>query len=285
MKKRTMLRAMSAIMTAALGMTIFPFSARAGDVSSLDVNGDSKVDITDATAVLSAYAEFSAFGTIPEGINADADGNGKIDISDATVILTHYAEQASSMQPPIQKDESVAENLLTKDATTEQGIVQSNLENVLFVGNSNFIGNPDDENVTCITGKNKGAMWTYKQEEAVLEYDNTNIVLCPSPKDTYDVLEYMRIYNGIRGVMQDVDKKNVEVYVMTLPPCTGKYDSLNAEITNFNAFLKSMCNSKIHFIDTYEFAQENGFETEEGLIYNEATQKEMYNFILSNISQ
>lgn len=285
MKKRFMLRSVSAVMTAALGMTIFPFSARAGDVSTLDVNKDGKVDLSDATTVLSAYAEVSAFGTNTQGVNADADGNGKIDIADATVILTYYAEQASSMQTSVQKDESIAENLLTKGETTEQGIVQSSLENILFVGNSNFIGNPDDENVTCITGKNKGAMWTYKQEETIFEYDNTNIVLCPSPKDTYDVLEYMRIYNKIRGIMQDVDKKNVEVYVMTLPPCTGKYVSLSSEITNFNATLKSMCNSKIHFIDAYEFAQENGFETEEGLIYNEATQKAMYDFILSNISQ
>lgn len=284
MKKRFMLRSVSAVMTAALGMTIFPFSARAGDVSTLDVNKDGKVDLSDATTVLSAYAEVSAFGTNTQGVNADADGNGKIDIADATVILTYYAEQASSMQASVQTDENIAENLLTKNEATERTIVQSNLENILFVGNSSFIGNSDDENVTCITDKGKGYAWSTKKKEEIYEYDNTNIVLCPSPKDTYNVYNYIRLYNKIRGIMQDVDNKNVEVYVMTLPPCTGKYVSLSSEIANFNAFLKSMCNSKIHFIDAYEFAQENGFETEEGLVYNEATQKAMYDFILSNIS-
>lgn len=263
MKKRLMLRTVSAVVTVALGMRLFPINANAIEVTNeyeirLDVNKDGNIEITDAAIALSDYAGLSAFGKVVSEYDSDADGNGKVEIADAvTILYYYYAQKAVELK--------------------------SNINNFLFVGNSSFIGNPDDENVTCITGENKGAMWTSKQEETILEYDNTNIVLCHSPKDTYDVLEYMRIYNTIRGIMQDVDKKNVEVYVMTLPPCTGKYESLNTEITNFNAFLKSMCNSKIHFIDAYEFAYKNGFETEEGLVYNEETQKVMYDFIISEI--
>lgn len=257
MKKRLMLRTVSAVVTVTLGATMFPFSAKAEDVSRLDVNKDGNIDITDATIALSDYAELSAFGKAASEYDSDADGNGKIEIADATTILSYYAQKAVELK--------------------------SNINNFLFVGNSSFIGNPDDENVTCITDKGKGYAWSTKKKEEIYEYDNTNIVLCPSPKDTYNVYNYIRLYNKIRGIMQDVDNKNVEVYVMTLPPCTGKYESLNTEITNFNAFLKSMCNSKIHFIDAYEFAYKNGFETEEGLVYNEETQKVMYDFIISEI--
>lgn len=262
MKKRLMVRTVSAVVTAALVMRLFHINANAIEVTNeyekrLDVNKDGNIEITDAAIALSDYAGLSAFGKVVSEYDSDADGNGKVEIADATTILYYYAQKAVELK--------------------------SNINNFLFVGNSSFIGNPDDENVTCITGENKGAMWTYKQEETILEYDNTNIVLCPSPKDTYDILEYVTVYHRIRAIMQDMDNKNVEVYVMTLPPCTGKYETLNTEITNFNASLKSMCNSKIHFIDAYEFAYENGFETEEGLVYNEETQKAMYDFIISEI--
>ncbi|MBQ8724882.1 MAG: hypothetical protein IJY74_04330, partial [Oscillospiraceae bacterium] len=65
-----------------------------------DVNGDGKVTIDDATAVLSMYASKAA-GMEAAGNTeaADVDGNGAVDITDATIILTYYAQYSAGMEP------------------------------------------------------------------------------------------------------------------------------------------------------------------------------------------
>lgn len=73
-----------------------------------DTNESSTVEIADATAVLSYYAENAAslspvFSTDSAKNNeiftaADVDGSGEIDIRDATLILTYYARTAASIE-------------------------------------------------------------------------------------------------------------------------------------------------------------------------------------------
>ena len=73
-----------------------------------DTNESSTVEIADATAVLSYYAENAAslspvFSTDSAKNSeiftaADVDGSGEIDIRDATLILTYYARTAASIE-------------------------------------------------------------------------------------------------------------------------------------------------------------------------------------------
>lgn len=65
-----------------------------------DVNGDGRVMIDDATAVLAIYAETAAgIDVTGNTAAADIDGNGSIDITDATAILTYYAQYSAGMNP------------------------------------------------------------------------------------------------------------------------------------------------------------------------------------------
>lgn len=69
-----------------------------------DIDGNGTVDISDATAVLSMYAE-SASGISPAiytstEINpADVNGDGVVSVDDATAILLYYAQTASGLLP------------------------------------------------------------------------------------------------------------------------------------------------------------------------------------------
>lgn len=60
-----------------------------------DVNGDSKVDGSDASAILAAYAKESAGKpselTEAQRKSADIDGDGKMDGVDASLLLSYYA--------------------------------------------------------------------------------------------------------------------------------------------------------------------------------------------------
>lgn len=65
-----------------------------------DPDGNGIVEISDATAVLTYYAQNAA--SLDPVINmntADIDGNGIIEISDATYILTYYAQYAAGLEP------------------------------------------------------------------------------------------------------------------------------------------------------------------------------------------
>ena len=73
-----------------------------------DVNLDGKVDISDATLVLSYYANTGAGNSFAfsedESVNeimlssADVDGDGNVTISDATAILTYYARTGAGIE-------------------------------------------------------------------------------------------------------------------------------------------------------------------------------------------
>ncbi len=69
-----------------------------------DIDGNGTVDISDATAVLSIYAE-SAAGITPAIYTsaasdpADVNGDGVVSLDDATAILLYYAQTASGLSP------------------------------------------------------------------------------------------------------------------------------------------------------------------------------------------
>ena len=68
-----------------------------------DIDGDGKVDVPDAVAVLTEYARVAAgnegqFSDAQKG-KADVNKDGVIDVADAVGILTYYAKQASGQTP------------------------------------------------------------------------------------------------------------------------------------------------------------------------------------------
>ena len=56
-----------------------------------DVNGDSKVDVTDATLLQQYLAEMAELSPAQLAV-ADTNGDGKIDVTDATAIQNYIAE-------------------------------------------------------------------------------------------------------------------------------------------------------------------------------------------------
>lgn len=74
------------------------------DITLGDVDQNRLIDTTDATNVLSYYANIAA-GISAADYNiakyaaADIDKNGTVDINDATAILTYYAQKAAGLEP------------------------------------------------------------------------------------------------------------------------------------------------------------------------------------------
>lgn len=68
-----------------------------------DIDGDEKIDVSDAVAVLTEYARIAAGNEAQfnpaQKKSADVNGDGMLDVSDAVGILIYYAKQASGQTP------------------------------------------------------------------------------------------------------------------------------------------------------------------------------------------
>ena len=68
-----------------------------------DIDGDEKIDVSDAVAVLTEYARIAAGNEAQfnpaQKKSADVNEDGMLDVSDAVGILIYYAKQASGQTP------------------------------------------------------------------------------------------------------------------------------------------------------------------------------------------
>lgn len=85
--------------TSTLGTGSLNVLASVKDDIICDVNGDGNADITDATHILTAYAENAAgIQKLSDDNSMDVNGDGEVSIDDATYVLTYYAESAAGLR-------------------------------------------------------------------------------------------------------------------------------------------------------------------------------------------
>ena len=73
------------------------------------------------------------------------------------------------------------------------------------------------------------------------------------------------------------------LYYVSVNPCNGSYQQLNAKIESFNATLRNNLDSSVGWIDTYSILVNDGFSTTDGLHYDKSTYQTIYNYIKSNV--
>lgn len=73
------------------------------------------------------------------------------------------------------------------------------------------------------------------------------------------------------------------LYFVSVNPCQGSYSNLNSSITTFNSKLKSGLDSSVGWIDTNSYLTKNGFNTTDGLHYDEATYRAIHDYIKNRV--
>ena len=97
--KRTLLRAVAAMLCAVLLIPFAFFSSSAAIAG--DVNGDGSVTTADVTAVLKHISGMAAISKE----KGDVNGDGLVNTSDATLLLKHLAGYDVTLTPPKEEDE------------------------------------------------------------------------------------------------------------------------------------------------------------------------------------
>lgn len=73
------------------------------------------------------------------------------------------------------------------------------------------------------------------------------------------------------------------LYYVSVNPCQGNYSKLNTSINTFNSKLKRGLNNTVGWIDTNSVLTKNGFNTTDGLHYDENTSNMIYSYIKNKV--
>ena len=109
---------------------------------------------------------------------------------------------------------------------------------------------------------------------------HSKIVILMGVNDLYQVNAYISYINEKASEWNNL---GASVYFVSVNPCDGSYSHLNSQITSFNSEIKNGLNSNITYLDSNSYLYSVGFSTTDGLHYDQATSKKIYNYIKSKI--
>lgn len=156
---------------------------------------------------------------------------------------------------------------------------------IIFVGDSRTVGmeyavNNSDYTWLCEVGK--GYYWFKENIDSVDDYakPGTKVIINLGVNDLGNASKYATLINSYVDLWTS---EGIEVYYSAVTP-VGDTTVTNDQIEKFNQTLKSGLDSRITWIDSYSYLTENGFSSSDGLHYNNATYKSLYNYYISIVN-
>ena len=190
-----------------------------------------------------------------------------------TVIITAKANSDNEIKDSIK--------LTVKKKTTTT--TSSSNKKFIFVGDSRFVGMQNAVNTgsDIFIGKvGEGYNYFVSNESNIKSKETSNSILIIGfgVNDLGNVDKYIKYVNnaGFKS----------KIYFLTVNPVEegkGSYSVKNSSIKSFNNKLKDGA-KKYKVIDTYSYLVNNGYETTDGLHYNNATYKKIYNYVKSKVN-
>ena len=212
----------------------------------------------DLKAYKTNYADLrNAFGTAPEN-NKD--------------YYLHY----------IKRGQSENRNAVTIDGT----FVTDSKSPFVFVGDSRFeaqyryCGNLGG---SYVAKGGLGLDWMKMQLFDIYKMKNKYVIFNMGVNDLDNVENYIAFYNSFPTEFLNSNK----VIVMTVNPINDKiaaekgFPQTNKEVDYFNSKLKNELRREINILDSNAYMKKTGFETEDGLHYDEDTYRNLYNWEVS----
>lgn len=155
---------------------------------------------------------------------------------------------------------------------------------IIFVGDSRTVGmeyavNNDDYTWICEVGK--GYYWLKENIDQVDDYaqPGTKVIINLGVNDLGNASKYVELINSYVDLWTS---EGIEIYYSAVTP-VGDTTVTNEQIESFNETLQAGLDSRVTWIDSYTYLLENGFSSSDGLHYNNATYKNLYNYYISVI--
>lgn len=191
----------------------------------------------------------------------------------------------SSKKNELVKEDAIESDFLSDDYINENFIKESNYNKFIFFGDSRFVGmqmfaSADDSFVA-----NVGMGYDYliqNLDNIENNYTDKSVIIVEfGINDLYNINKYIDKINELS------EKYNI-CYLTIYPIDENKaknngYSITNYDIDNFNEELKNGLNENISIIDTNNYLKTIGYNTIDGIHYDDDTYKIIYDYIKNNI--
>ncbi len=161
----------------------------------------------------------------------------------------------------------------------------TSISKYIFIGDSRTVGMHAAVNTNDVWSAKSGQGLTWMKQTGVPQVESSissgaAVIILMGVNDLYKLDSYISYING---KAPDWTNKGAHVYFVSVLPTDGKYNKMNSEINSFNKKMKSNLSSSVTYIDTSSYLKSNGFKTTDGLHYDNATYKKIYNHIKNSI--
>lgn len=131
-----------------------------------------------------------------------------------------------------------------------------------------------------------GEGYNYFESTAVPQIDanvgaGSVIIINYGVNDLHNVNKYINLVNSKVGAWTDA---GATVYYAAVDPVSNYPTITNADIENFNNTLKAGLDSRVGWLDGYSFLANNGFNTNDGLHYDNDTYRNLYSYYMSRFT-
>ena len=197
-----------------------------------------------------------------------------------------------------EKGDPKKEDEESSTSTSGMGTGNSSINKRFFIGDSRTVQMycylHDDWGYTKLeSGYNEGNgdVWSSKGSMGLswmkstgipnVEANFTNgsaVIILMGVNDLYNADNYISYLNSKVNTWKS---KGANVYFVSVNPTSGSYSNMNNSINNFNSKIKKI--KGIKYIDTHSYLMSNGFNATDGLHYDKATYKKIYDHVVSNL--
>lgn len=161
-------------------------------------------------------------------------------------------------------------------------------DNWFWVGDSRTVGLaqalPFDIEYMAEVGM--GLDWFFENQFTVFELRGYNVVFNLGVNDMGNIYNYIDLYNNMP--QEFIDNNNI--FIVSVNPIddylasSNGYQVSNQQVYDFNIALADNLRSDFYFIDTYTYLSNYGFDTLDGLHYDNNTYLDIYNYVISTIT-
>lgn len=183
---------------------------------------------------------------------------------------------------------SILNTVEKQQVNIENTSVKDEIQGYIFVGDSRFVGMnmtcsiSDIENHYVIAEVGKGYNFfeeiaLHKIEEIIsenTEVEHWNFIIGLGVNDLDNIEKYIESYENFAA-------EHKAVYIVSVNPVEYHSYITNETIEIFNDALSKLEN--IHYINTFDYMIENGYNTRDGVHYTNETYENIYNYIRGEI--
>ena len=155
------------------------------------------------------------------------------------------------------------------------------------MGDSRTEGLAASIGIEYLAAGGKGLSWCKENMPEIYNYKNYNVMINFGINDIGNVNSYIDYYNNLP---EDFVRNN-QIFIISVNPVNETiaenvgYTIKNNMIKLFNEEIQKNLQNKIYFIDTYTYLQNEGFDTNDGVHYSNATYVKLYNYIRNQIER